>query len=185
MLAMSVKAPTSATSTKLSLPSRFMAVQYRLFRLMRHRRAFETPAEHGTAPDFTAFAGARQCLLVTFKRSGEPVPTPVNFGLSDDGLLYFRTEPHVAKVRRLQHDPRVRVCPCNLRGKPTGAFVEATARVVAPTENERAHEIVAANWRADMRLAELGMDGVGVPMLYVQVAPSEVASDGAARRGQR
>src|SRR5918999_1140222 len=105
-----------------------MAAQYGLYDRMRHRRAFEIGRGGGAEIDFPSFRDARQCLIVTFKRSGEAVPTPVNFGLSDDGRLYFRSEPHVAKIRRLRHDPRVRVCPCSFRGKPRGAMVEGTAR---------------------------------------------------------
>jgi PPOX class probable F420-dependent enzyme len=146
-----------------------MAVEYKLLHRMRHRRAFETAQEHGAATDFADFHSARQCLIVTFKRSGEPVPTPVNFGLDGDGALYFRSEPHVAKVKRLLHNPQVQVCPCNLRGKPKGPFVQATAQVLPASENEAAYAIVAANWRADMRLAELGMDRMGVPMVYVRI----------------
>jgi hypothetical protein len=145
-----------------------MALAYKLFGRIRHRRAFDTPEQHGSASDFAAFAAARQCLLVTFKRSGEPVPTPVNFGLAE-GKLYFRTEPHVAKVKRIQNQPLVRVCPCNLRGKPTGPFVQAHARALTPGEDAAARAAVAGNWRADMKLAELGMDRVGVPMLYIEL----------------
>src|SRR5205807_1092134 len=89
-----------------------IALQYKIYDRMRHRAAFEVAKVPGAAPDFEGFRRFRQCLVVTFKRSGEPVPAPVNFGLSADGRLYFRTEADVAKVRRLRRDPHVRVCPC-------------------------------------------------------------------------
>jgi len=149
-----------------------MALQYKVNDGMRHRRAFEVAREHGTAHDFESFRGARQCLLVTFKRSGEPVPTPVNFGLSADGRLYFRSEPHVAKIRRLRRDPHVRVCPCSFRGKPRGPLVEASARVLPESENQRADEIIDSNYRRDMRLVERGYDRMGVRMAYVEVSPA-------------
>ena len=149
-----------------------MALQYKVNDGMRHRRAFEVAREHGTAHDFESFRGARQCLLVTFKRSGEPVPTPVNFGLSADGRLYFRSEPHVAKIRRLRRDHHVRVCPCSFRGKPRGPLVEASARVLPESENQRADEIIDSNYRRDMRLVERGYDRMGVRMAYVEVTPA-------------
>jgi uncharacterized protein len=160
------------TSARLSLPSRVLALQYKVNDRMRHRRAFEVAREHGGAHDFTAFGGTRQCLLVTFKRSGEPVPTPVNFGLSDDGKLYFRSEPHVAKIRRLRRNPHVRVCPCSFRGKPVGPLVEARARVLPESENEHADSVIESNYRADMRIIERGYDRIGVPMVYVEVTPA-------------
>ena len=107
---------------------------------------------------------------MTFKRSGEPVPTPINFGLSGS-KLYFRSEPHVAKIRRLERNPHVRLCPCNLRGKPLGPMVEARADVLPLSENERCHAIVEANWRFDTKLLERTYDRVGVPEIYVEVTP--------------
>ncbi|HEX2084436.1 MAG TPA: hypothetical protein VHF89_02025, partial [Solirubrobacteraceae bacterium] len=80
------------TGERRSLASRYMALQNKLFDRMRHRRAFEAARDPGTATDFAHFRGARQCVVVTFRRSGEPVPTPVNFGLADDRTLLFRTE---------------------------------------------------------------------------------------------
>jgi len=159
------------TAAKLPLPSRIMAAQYRVFDRVRHPRAFEVAREEGTAHDFEGFEGARQALVVTFKRSGEPVPTPINFGLSADGRLYFRSEPHVAKIKRLKRDPHVRVCPCNLRGKPRGPMVECTARVLPEVEEERAHSIVESNWRPDVKLLERTYDRIGVPEVYVELSP--------------
>jgi PPOX class probable F420-dependent enzyme len=161
------------TATKLSLPSRIAALQYKVFDRMRHPRAFEIAREEGIVGDFEGLRGHRQCLIVTFKRSGEPVPTPVNFGLSESGKLYFRSEPHVAKVRRLGSDPRVRVCPCSLRGKPRGRLIKATARVVPEPESERAASIVAANWRFDMKPIEHAFDAIGVPVIYIEVTPAD------------
>ena len=152
--------------------SRVMDVQYKVYDRMRHRRAFEVAREPGTAPDFSALRGARQALVVTFKRSGEPVPTPVNFGLDDEGRLYFRSEPHVAKVRRIRNDPHVRVCPCNMRGKPSGPATEGRARVVPPEEEEHAASVVASNWSASMRTFERTGDRMGIPAAYVEVTPA-------------
>jgi PPOX class probable F420-dependent enzyme len=152
--------------------SKIMDAQNRLYDRMRHKRAFEVAREHGTAPDFEALRGHRQALVVTFKRSGEPVPTPVNFGLDDQGRLYFRSEPHVAKIRRIRNDPHVRVCSCNIRGKPTGAIAEGRARIVPPEESDHAAEAVAANWSAPMRVFERGGERFGIESVYVEVTPA-------------
>jgi PPOX class probable F420-dependent enzyme len=149
-----------------------MDLQYRLYDRMRHRRAFEVAQQHGTASDFESLRGARQALVVTFKRSGEPVPTPVNFGLDDEGRLYFRSEPHVAKARRIRNDPHVRVCACNMRGKPTGPLAEGRARVLPPEEGRRALDAIAANWSLPMRPFERGVDRLPVELVYVEVTPA-------------
>jgi PPOX class probable F420-dependent enzyme len=152
--------------------SKVMDIQNRVLDRMRHPRAFEVAREPGSAADFEALRGARQALVVTFRRSGDPVPTPVNFGLDDEGRLYFRSEPHVAKIRRIRRDPHVRVCPCNLRGKPTGPVAEGRARVVPAAEEEHAARTVASNWSAPMRVFERGGERFGVSTVYVEVTPA-------------
>ena len=139
---------------------------------LRHKAAFEIARREGIRSDFSSFRGRRQCLLVTFKRSGDAVPSPVNFGLSDDGLLYFRCDPDSAKVKRMKRDPHVRVCACSFRGKPLGPLVEGTARVLEGAEAERAAEVVAANWDLLNRIYERSVDRMDVPITYVEVRPS-------------
>jgi uncharacterized protein len=150
--------------------SRLVDLQYRVLDRIRHRDAFEVARRPGTASGFDGFRGARQCLVVSFKRSGEPVPTPVNFGLAT-GRLYFRSEPRSAKVKRIRRDPHVRVCPCDLRGKPTGATVEGTARVLAGEEAERADAALAGNWTKGMKAMERGLDRLPIEIVYVEVEP--------------
>jgi uncharacterized protein len=154
------------------LIERIADLQYRVLDRARHPRAFEAAREQGTASDFAGLVGARQCLVVTFKRSGEPVPTPVNFGVSEDGKVIFRSEPRSAKVRRISRDPHVRVCACNIRGKPTGPVAEGRARVLPDAENARADSVLASNWTAGMKLVERGLDRLPVEMAYVEVEPA-------------
>ena len=155
----------------MSLVERAADLQYRALDAMRDRRAFEIAGQVGTAANFESLRGARQCLVVTFKRSGDPVPTPVNFGLGDDGRLYFRSEPRSAKVRRIQRDPRVRACACNLRGKPTGPMVDGRARVLPAADSATAEAAVSGNWSVAMRPLERGLEKLPVEMVYVEVVP--------------
>jgi PPOX class probable F420-dependent enzyme len=148
---------------------RLTDLQYRVLDGVRDRGAVEAARRPGTATDFSALRGARQCLVVSFKRSGEPVPTPVNFGLASDRRLYFRSEPTSAKMRRIRNDPHVRVCPCNLRGKPTGAATEANARVVDGAAAERADAALSRNWTPAMKLGERALDRLPLEMAYVEV----------------
>jgi uncharacterized protein len=154
----------------MSVIERGADLQYRFFDAVRSRKARDLASGKATASDFEALRGARQCLVVTFKRSGEGVPTPVNFGLSD-GRVYFRSEPRSAKVARLRRNSRVLVAPCNLRGKPTGAAAEGSARVVEAGEVERAEAAVAGNWSAPMKLLERGLDRMPLDIVYVEVTP--------------
>jgi PPOX class probable F420-dependent enzyme len=161
---------------KLRPVSRVAALQYKFYDRIRHPRAFELARRPGTAHDFSAFRRARQCLVVTFKRSGAAVPAPVNFGLSGDDRLYFRAEPHTAKIKRLLTDPHVRICPCNFRGKPLGPVTEATGRIVRESEVDHAYSVVASNWSAAMTIFERIMDRTGVPLVYVEITSTTSAS---------
>jgi uncharacterized protein len=159
----------------------FMDLAYPVMRLARSPKAVRAASgESASAADFEALRGARQALVVTFKRSGEPVPTPVNCGLSENGRLYFRTEPHVGKVKRIRSDARVLVAPCNMRGKPRGPLARGTARVLEAAESEPARAAVSGNWSRAMRPLERGLDRLGVPDVYVEVVPnvSEEAKEG-------
>jgi len=147
-------------------------LQNRFLDRLRHRESFSVARQQGIEADFSSLRGARQCLLISFKRSGDPVPSPVNFGLSPEGLLYFRCEPESAKVKRMQRDPHVRVCACSFRGKPVGPVVEGVARVLEDSDAKRAHHIVAANWDFLNRIYERSVDRMNVPITYVEVRPS-------------
>ena len=155
----------------MSVLERGADLQYRLFDAIRHRGAADLAAGPAQAGDFSGLRTARQCLVVTYKASGEPVPTPVNHGLDEDGRLYFRSEPRSGKVRRIRRNPQVLIAPCNIRGKPRGPAAAGLARVLGESESERAASAVASNWTAPMALLEHGLDRMPLEIVYVEVTP--------------
>jgi hypothetical protein len=76
-----------------------------------------------------AIVKARTISLVTYRKNGTAVPTPV-WGVLLDGKLYVNTDTHSWKVRRLRRDPRIRVAPSSMRGAPKGDYRDGTGRVV-------------------------------------------------------
>jgi PPOX class probable F420-dependent enzyme len=138
---------------------------------IRSPHAARVAGEAGRIGGFDELSGSKYTLLVTFKRSGEPVPTPVWAGLDDDGRLYVRSERDVAKVKRVRNDPHVRVARCNVRGKPRGPLIEGRARVVAPEEEEQAERVLAAHFGLGRRLYE-GSVGAAAPAVYIEVSPA-------------
>jgi uncharacterized protein len=155
----------------MSLTQRAARLQYRFYDRMRHPQSFEVAAKPGAAADFGALQGHHYCLVVTFKRSGEPVPTPVLFGL-DGEKLYFRTENGVAKVKRLRRDQRVRVGPCNWRAKPLGPLTDGIARILSGPEAENARQVLWRSYTRPMRAYEGTIDKLPADLLYVEVSPS-------------
>ena len=61
----------------MTLGQRLAALSNRFYDRMRHRDAYTAARGPATAEGFGALRGHKYCLLVTYKRSGEPVPTPV------------------------------------------------------------------------------------------------------------
>lgn len=68
-----------------------------------------------TSSAFTGQSEARFVSLTTYRKSGEPVSTPVWIGRDGDALI-VTTPQGSGKVKRLRHDPRVELRPCSRRG---------------------------------------------------------------------
>ena len=155
---------------RLSLQNRF----YDRIRSPAARRAADAPPTRG---NFDSLRGHKYGLVVTFKREGTGVPTPVWFGLDEAGRLYFRTGADVAKVRRIRNDPRVLVAPCTVRGKPLGPSIEGVARVVDPHERDHAEAAIQSNYGLGRRLYDGAADAVGGDEAYVEIAPASADVD--------
>jgi PPOX class probable F420-dependent enzyme len=153
--------------------SRITAATDFVYGRMRHADAWSSAKAAPLPPErgFDSLHAHKYCLLTTFRRSGEPIPTPVWFGLAD-GKVYFRTEAGVGKVKRIRNDPRVRVAPCTLRGRPLGPPAEGRARVLGPEDAERAERAIAANYGLARRLYEaIGERFSSIDQVYIEIAP--------------
>lgn len=151
------------------------ALLFRGMDKMRHSGAFDVGAMTPEGKDFTGFGKTRQILLVTFKRSGQAMPTPINYGVAE-GKLYVRTDASTGKVKRLRNDPRVVVVPSTLRGKPKGPAVAGIARVLPESERAHAYEVIAANWSMPMMVFERSLDkgsaAFGIATAYIEITPA-------------
>ncbi len=123
-----------------------------------------------TASGFDHLRGHKYALLVTYKRSGEGVPTPVWFGVDDRGHAYVRTGKLAAKAKRIRNHPRVKLAPCTVRGKPVGPYADGTARVVPPGEEDKAEQALQANYGLGRKLYE--GSAASFDACYVEVTPS-------------
>jgi PPOX class probable F420-dependent enzyme len=96
--------------------------------------------------------------LVTHRRNGTPVATPVWAVAEGDELLVW-TRDDSGKVKRLRHDRRVRVTPCDVRGGVAeGARpVEGTARLLeGGAELVRVRKALARKYGLRFRLLDTG-----------------------------
>ena len=74
-------------------------------------------------------AGCEYVLLTTYTRDGTAKATPV-WAAPDGDALVVTTSDSTWKVRRVRHQPRVRLAACDARGHPRGAPVDGVAVVV-------------------------------------------------------
>jgi PPOX class probable F420-dependent enzyme len=49
---------------------------------------------------------------------------------------------HAGKVKRIRHNPKVRVVPCDVRGSPTGEWIEVKARILDERAAALGHELL-------------------------------------------
>jgi len=114
----------------------------------------------------------RYALLVTYRRDGTPVATPVWAALGG-GRFYVRSERASGKVKRLAADGRARLAPCTARGRPLGAPLRMRGRVLAEDEELAAESALERRYGAVRALFERTMDGMRVDMCYLELVPLE------------
>jgi PPOX class probable F420-dependent enzyme len=155
----------------MTLAERLSDASYRVYGAIRHRGSWELADGPAQARGFDHLRGRKYALLITYRRNGEGVPTPVWFGLRD-GKAYMHTEPRTAKVKRIRANPTVRLAPCTMRGKPLGPAAEGTARIVGSEEEPEAEDAIQANYGIGRRLYEAPIDGSSLEFVYVEVTPA-------------
>lgn len=77
--------------------------------------------------------------LVTFRKNGQGVPTPVWFA-EREGKLVVYTGADSGKVKRVRNNGRVELAACNAGGKVHGPMLEGNARIVSGEEARTAEQ---------------------------------------------
>src|SRR5437016_456018 len=110
---------------------------------------------------FAAFAGHKYLNLETFKKDGTGVKTPVWFAAdssssldSNDARLYVYTIGVSGKVKRIRNNPRVKIAPCDMRGKVLGDWVDAQAQIVTGEEDARGVRLLNKKYLPGRQLRE-------------------------------
>jgi len=104
--------------------------------------------------DFSSLDGHTHVLLVTYKRDGTPIPSPVWFA-RDGEQLYVWTEVNAFKAKRIRNDPRALLAICSPLGVPEGDPIAAMGRVlVDEAERERAATVIRSQWGWGRRMFE-------------------------------
>lgn len=97
------------------------------------------------SPTFADLAASQYVLLTTFTKDGRPKPTPVWAAPDGDRLLVI-TQEKSWKVKRIRHTPRVVLAACDMRGRPTGEPLDATATILDKTHNGAVYRAIGKRY---------------------------------------
>jgi uncharacterized protein len=145
-------------------------IENEVARALRHPRSRDV-LDRETAPfDPSRLRGHRYVLLVTTRRDGRLVSSPMWFAADGDRLVLRsgRSDPKLARIRR---DTSVHVAPCDLRGRPLGPPMRARARILRPEEEDAAELALARvlGWQRGLySLIRVPL----LPMAYLEVTSS-------------
>jgi hypothetical protein len=114
----------------------------------------------GAPPVTWRFTG-KYISLTTYRRDGTAVATPVWF-VQEGGRLLVRTGTASGKVKRIRHNPAVRVTVCTARGRLRGQQASGVAYVLSGSEADTAERLITRKYRSDLMIIR--------PLWFVQSA---------------
>lgn len=100
-------------------------------------------------------AAGKYLLITSYRKNGTGVPTPV-WVVRDGDALGVWTAADSWKVKRIRARADVLVGPCDLRGRPTGDQVPATAVIGDEETSARYRRLIARKYGITGRLTLLG-----------------------------
>src|SRR4051794_27442832 len=90
-------------------------------------------------------SAGKYLLVTSYRKDGTPVATPV-WVVRDGDALGVWTTTDAWKVKRIRRRPDVLVGPCDVRGRPTGGQVPATAEIGDAATTARYRDLIARKY---------------------------------------
>src|SRR4051794_24498132 len=100
-----------------------------------HRRSSVIAFRGYRGKDMGQLDDARYINLLSFKKDGKGVETPV-WAAPLDGKLCVFSAGEAYKVKRIRRNPAVRVARCDARGKVLGPWLDGTCAII----EDKAHQ---------------------------------------------
>ncbi len=92
--------------------------------------------------------------LITFRKSGVAVPTPVWFA-EENGRLYVYSQASSGKVKRVRNNKKVQVAPCTASGRVLGPYIDAQCKILPAEEGARVNALLARKYGLMKRVMDL------------------------------
>lgn len=94
--------------------------------------------------------------LLTFRKNGDGVPTPVWMARVGEALYVF-SQADTGKVKRIKNFPEVKVAECTANGKLKGTWYDAVAELVDDeAEKAGAYKALIGKYGWKMKILNLG-----------------------------
>ena len=103
---------------------------------------------------FALLGDQRFVSLTTFRKSGEPVSTPVWVGRDGDALIVTTPETS-GKVKRIRNSERVEVRPCNRMGRVeegTESIAGVARLLTDDKDRKRLTEVIRRKYKFEYRV---------------------------------
>jgi PPOX class probable F420-dependent enzyme len=120
----------------------------------------------------TPLDDARYISLMSFKRDGAGVPTPVWTAPLDGKLVVF-TARDSYKVKRIGRNPKVRVARCDVRGRVLGPWLDGTCVIAEdPAQERRIMDALTRKYGLQLRILNFfaGLTGRDKKRAYLEIA---------------
>jgi len=119
---------------------------------------------------FEKLAKSRYVNLETYRKDGSAVQTPV-WVAGEGGELVVFTNGDSYKVKRLRHNPKLRIAECGVRGALKGPWHEAIGHVVHDEdEKQSAIQAIRDKYGWQMTLVDIGARLGGTKKNWVVLA---------------
>lgn len=126
-----------------------------------------------TTTNFSHLRDQQYMNLVTFRKNGPPIITPV--WMAQEGeRLFVMTGAKSGKVKRIRHTSRVQVAPSDRRGTPLGPLAWGTARLLSDAEARHADRLLTKKYGMLKRLFDLSSKLSKGERVYLEIVPAEM-----------
>ena len=112
-------------------------------------------SNQGSILDMHSLRNEKYISLMTYRKSGEGVATPVWFA-EVERKLYIYTNKNSGKVKRIKNSSRARIAACNIRGRVHGDWKDSEVRITDdPSLCLRARNALKEKYGIQMWIAEV------------------------------
>jgi len=150
---------------------RISRISNKVYDRMRSKAAFTIRSEDAVERDLEPLRGHKYATLVTFRKNGEAMPSPIWFGLDNAGRAYAHTMADSGKVKRIRNNGKALIVASTTRGKPKGPVIAATAREVPKDEWPHAEAALAAAYGAGRKIYMRATGNTEGFETYIEICP--------------